>query len=293
LTLKNSYSSHTLFADTNALMYAFATKQPDWLKFIESAAASGHRFVIAEEILREFAGSQRLDAALHLTRSVVNLNPLWIRSFADIQSDEICHFAGAKIDGRPVLPTKVFVENFYEISQLSDENIKTPEEYVKSESEKAMREVRTQLAQEHANALDILKTPAAKKQINEDQAQRWILHAHLARGSNLTPPFQGEALAAALSFCVDQHTELLKACPSYATELHLADFRASDPRRKARPSDSNDYLMSIAAFPYVSIFLTNDGFLHKGLKYVQRHLPHLTTEIIRTPPILSVGGRPD
>jgi hypothetical protein len=172
LSFKNSHPLLTLFADTNALIHAFEKKRPDWLQFIESFATSERRLVVSEEILREFAGSQRLDAALHLTRSVVNLNPLWIRSFVDIQSDEICHFARAKIDSRPVLPTKVFVENFYEISQLSDENIRTPEEYVESESEKAMREGRTQLAQEHANALDILKTPAAKKQINEDQAQR-------------------------------------------------------------------------------------------------------------------------
>jgi hypothetical protein len=112
---------------------------------------------MAEEILYEFAKSGTLDAALHLTRSVVNLNPLWVRSFADIQSDEVCHFARSLIESSPLIPTTVFLENFCELSQLNDKTKLAPEEFVKFEADPRMRDGRAQLTQKHANILDILK----------------------------------------------------------------------------------------------------------------------------------------
>jgi hypothetical protein len=287
LSLRNSYPIQTLFADTNALFHAFEKNRSDWLQFIESTVASGHRLVLTEEILYEFAGSGTLEAALHLARSVADLNPLWLRSFADILSDEVCHFARSEIESAPLTSSTVFAEHFYEISQLNDETKLTPEEFVRFEFE-AMRDGRTQIAQEHASILNMLKTPFAKKQMTkemEGQVQRSILCARLGRGSDLTARFEGAALESAVSLCVSKYKKLLEACPAYTTEIHLAAFRASDPSRQARPSDSNDYLMSIAAFPYVSIFLTEDGFLHDGLQYAKKRLPQLTTKLMRTPPM--------
>ena len=73
----------------------------------------------------------------------------------------------------------------------------------------------------------------------------------------------------------------MRECPSFATDCHLSDYRTANPNRKARPADSKDLTMSIAAFPYVDTFVTDDGYLHNGLLYVKKMMPRLSTNLIR------------
>jgi hypothetical protein len=60
-----------------------------------------------------------------------------------------------------------------------------------------------------------------------------------------------------------------------------ADYRTANAIRSARPSDSKDLTISAAVFPYVSMFVTDDGYLHNDLAYVKKMLPTLQTELRR------------
>ena len=92
-------------------------------------------------------------------------------------------------------------------------------------------------------------------------------------------------IAAEVRILVEWRTakRLSRECPAYATELHLADYRTASPNRVARASDSKDLMLATAAFPYVTAFVTNDGYLHGALSYVKKRLPQISTELIRSP----------
>ena len=94
----------------------------------------------------------------------------------------------------------------------------------------------------------------------------------------------GTQLDEATRLCFKHHKCLMRECRAYATEFHLADYRTASPKRVARSSDSMDLMLATAAFPYVSAFVTNDGYLHGALSYVLTRLPCITTELIRSPP---------
>ena len=93
----------------------------------------------------------------------------------------------------------------------------------------------------------------------------------------------GSELDTAVKLCFKHYKWLMRECHAYATEYHLADYRTASPKRVARISDSKDLMLATAAFPYVSTFVTNDGYLHGALSYVKKCLPHITTELIRSP----------
>lgn len=278
--------SPTLFVDTQALIYAFEKEEPAWVELIESRLSSGYRLVLSEELLYEFAQSGTLKAALELTRRVVQRTPLWIRSFADLEADEVCRFARKVATGGPVRPVSVFVESFPEVSQLGEKHKFNPEEFVQFAFDPRARDVLSALAKRHAQVLNELSRAVDSGQFTKevnDKAIHTGLQAWLSRGSYLTAPLVGGELEAAVKLCFKHHKWLMRECPAYATEYHLVDYRTASPKRLARPSDSKDLMLATAAFPYVSTFITNDGYLHGALCYVKKRRPDNRTVLVRGP----------
>jgi predicted nucleic acid-binding protein len=275
----------TLFIDTQVLIYAFEKSDPSWVQFVESRLLSGYRLVMSEVILDEFGQSPTLEAALNLTRRVVELKPLWIRSFADIKTDEVCRFART-LSIAEIAPLTVFVENFLDVSQSTEEQQLNPDEFVKLAFNPLFRDGYDELADSHAEVINKLSLAVSRNQFTKElkeQSYRTQLRTLLSRGSDLTSPLLACELENAIEFCFKHHKKLMRECCAYATEDRLVDIRTSTPKRRARKSDSRDLMLAAAAFPYVSTFVTNDGYLYDALFSVKRNLPHITTELIRIP----------
>ena len=257
--------------------------------FRSSRLAAGYRLVLTEEHLDEFARSATLDAALALTRQAVQRRPLWLRSFADLKTDEVCRFAAGLRDRDASLPPVVaLVEEFETVSQIGERHQLDPEAFVRFAALPTAREGMAALLQEHAKGLNFLTAAEASGQLSKEARERSVresLRRLLTRGGpSSSPAAAADELEMTVKQCVKHQRRLLRECPVFATELHLSDYRCSNPRRKARESDSRDLTMAVAAFPNVSTFVTNDGFLHGGLQYVQRRLPRVDTELLQRPP---------
>ena len=279
-------AARTLFVDTQALIYALEKGEPAWVKLIDERLSSGYRLVLSEELLYEFGQSSTLVAALHLTSRAVERDPLWIRSFAELEADEVGRFARAVLAKTPPEPLTIFVEKFPEVSQLTEKHQLSPTEFVRFAFDPMTRNGLAELAQKHAKVLNALSKAVGSGQMTKELHEQAIhagLRAWLSRGSDLTTPLAGPELDMAIKLCFKHHKWLMRECHAYATEYHLADYRTASPKRVARISDSKDLMLATAAFPYVSAFVTNDGYLHGALSYVKKRLPHISTELIRGP----------
>lgn len=279
----------TLFVDTQGLIYAFEAGDPLWLNCIDSRLAAGYRLVLTEEHLDELARSATLDAALAMTRQAVQRRPLWLRSLADLKTDEVCRFAASIRDrDAPLPPVTALVEAFVDVSQVGERHQQDPEAFLRFAALPAAREGMAALLQEHAKGLNFLTAAEASGQLSKEARERSVresLRRLLARGSpSASPAAAAVELERTVKQCVEHLPRLLRECPVFATELHLSDYRCSNPKRKARESDSRDLTMAVAAFPNVSTFVTHVGYLHGGLQYVQKHLLRVDTELLQRPP---------
>ena len=276
----------TLYADTQALIYAFRNNDAAWRDFIERHLDAGYRLVLTEEHLLEFSQWHSLDEARSLIRALLALAPVWFRSFADIQADEVHAFVAFALHRQARPHLTVFRETYESASRIGDRLDLNPEQVVTLFSSPVGRDALRKLRQQHADVLNELKRATASQQLTRphlDVAYQNAVTARLARGSDLFGALSGGALADAVQFCVKKRKQLMRECMSFAAEDHLSNHRASNPRRIARLSDSVDLTASVAAFPYVDIFLTNDGFLHSGLQYVKTRMPSLATTLHRWP----------
>ena len=274
----------TLFVDNQVLIYAFEKCDPTWHSLIDSYLSSGHRLVLSEEILYEFGQSSSLEAALSLTDSVLEHDPLWIRSFAEIEADEICSLAKELLYGTPRTPISIFFSEFADVSQLSENGKLTPKEFVRFATDPRSLEGLGRLARQHAKVLNALSAAVAEGQLTKevkDKAIRNGLSANLLRGSRIMPALAKGDVEVAVRLCFKHYKRLMKECPAYATETHLANYRSATIKRKTRDSDSRDLTMATAAFPYVTTFVTNDGYLHSALEYVKKHAPYISTKLVR------------
>lgn len=151
-------------------------------------------------------------------------------------------------------------------SQIVEKHQLDPEAYVRFAAHPAARQAMGALLRDHADVLNTLTAAEAT--------------SLLAHGSSHATA----SMKLSVKRCVKHLRILLRECPAFATGVHLSDYRCANPKRKARGSDSRDLKMSVPAYPSVSTFLTNDGFLHGGLQYVRTRLPRVRTELLQRPP---------
>jgi hypothetical protein len=275
-----------LYADTNSLIFAYEKHDFAWRSMLEDYFANGYTLALAEENLIEFAQSPTTEDAVNLAQRVVDLKPVWLRSFADIQADEVIAFAENHDEGELIHPPEIYRQTFESVSQVGGNHTLDPISFVKAfSSTKAKAEVRV-LRDEHAGILNTLTGAKASGTLAKGHllaAFRQALAMRLLRGSDFTPPLSASRVEEAVGFCIKHRKWLLSKCPSFAAEYHLANYRCQSPKRKARLSDSVDLTTTVAALPYVDIFVTNDGFLYAGLEDIKRQLPSIKTVLMRRP----------
>lgn len=282
----NPSSPKLLYADTHSLIYAYEKNESAWRTLFDQHFAAGYRLAVIEENLLEFAQSPTPKLALGLVHRVLDLNRLWLRSFIDIQADEVRGFVEhhGRADSIPVPGT--YRSTFEAVSQIGERLQLTPVQFVELFSSEAAKSEVRKLRQEHVGVLDTLTRSTASGALTNghlDVALRNAISARLTRGSDVTPPLTGHSLEDAVEFCVRNRKWLLRKCPSFAAEHHLANYRSSSPKRNARPSDSVDLTTTVAALPYVDTVITNDGFLYAGLEHIKRNMASITTKLVRSP----------
>lgn len=275
-----------LYADTNSLIYAYEKEKPEWRAMFEELLSSGYRLLLTEENLLEFAQSPTPEAAVTLAQRVMGLSPIWLRSFIDIQCDEVRAFADQHGKSDSIPGPEVYRSTFEAVSQIGQSQTLGPIQFVELfASDTAKSQVR-ELRREHASVLDVLTRATASGVLTKghlESAFRSAISARLSRGSDLIAPMTGQKLDEAVKFCIKHRKWLLRACPSFAAEHHLANYRSSSPKRNARLSDSVDLTTTVAALPYVDAVITNDGFLLAGLEHVKKNVPSITSKLIRKP----------
>lgn len=278
-----------LYADTNSLIYAYEKERPEWRAMFDELLSSGYRLSLTEENLLEFAQSPTPEAASCLARRVMELNPVWLRSFIDIQCDEVRAFVEQHGTSDSIPAPEIYRSTFESVSQIGDSHRLGPIQFVELFASETAKPQVQQLRREHASVLDVLTRATASRVFtkgHEEAAFRTAISARLSRGSDLTAPMGGEKLDEAVRFCIKHRKWLLRTCPSFAAENHLTNYRSSSPKRNARLSDAVDLTTTVVALPYVDAVITNDGFLYYGLDYVKRKMPSIRTELILKPKAL-------
>lgn len=275
-----------LYADTNSLIYAYEKERPEWRSMFDELFSSGYRLSLTEENLLEFAQSPTPKAAVSLARRVMELNPIWLRSFIDIQCDEVRAFVEQHGRGDSIPAPEICRTTFESVSQIGESQTLGPIQFVELFASDAAKSQVRELRREHASVLDVLTRATASGVLTKghlETAFRTAISARLSRGSDLIEPMTGQKLDEAVKLCVKHRRWLLRACPSFAAEHHLANYRSSSPKRNARLSDSVDLTTTVVALPYVDAVITNDRFLFAGLEHVKKNVPSIATKLIRRP----------
>lgn len=278
-----------LYADTNSLIYAYEKEDPEWRAMFDELFSAGYRLSLTEENLLEFAQSPTPEAAVSLAQRVMELSPIWLRSFIDIQCDEVRAFVDHHRTSDSIPVPEICRATFESVSQIGESQAIGPIQFVELfASDVAKSQVR-ELRKEHASVLDVLTRATASGALTKghlETAFRTAISSRLSKGSDLIEPMTGQNLDEAAKLCVKHRKWLLRACPSFAAEHHLANYRSSSPKRNARLSDSVDLTTTVVALPYVDAVITNDGFLLAGLEYVKKNVPSISTKLIRRPNVV-------
>jgi hypothetical protein len=279
-----------VYADTQSLIYAYEKAVPAWVNLFEQYFAMGYRLALTEENIFEFAQSPTLQSGLSLTRRIVELHPVWLRSFIDIQADEVRNFVERQGPSNSNSIVKIYRDSFEAVSQIGERHQLDPIKFVEAfSSEKAQNQI-GELRLDHVRVLNTLSQASASGELTKGHLELAFHHAiseRLKRGSDLTEPLSGTKLDDAIKFCIKNRRWLLRECPSFAVEEHLSNYRSASPKRNARPSDSVDLTAMVAALPYVDTVITNDGFLYGGLEYVKKKIPTIKATLVRAPTLIN------
>lgn len=275
-----------LYADTNSLIYAYEKENPEWRSMFDELFSEGYRLSLTEENLLEFAQSPTREAAVKLAQRVMELSPIWLRSFIDIQCDEVRAFVDHHGTSDSIPVPEICRATFESVSQIGGSQAIGPIQFVELFTSDGAKSHVRELRKEHASVLDVLTRATASGALSKghlETAFRTAISSRLSRGSDLIEPMTGNNLDEAVKLCMKHRKWLLRSCPSFAAEHYLANYRSSSPKRNARLSDAVDLTTTVVALPYVDAVITNDGFLLAGLEHVKKNVPSISTKLIRRP----------
>ena len=270
-----------IFLDNQIYIYMFERNDTEQLDKLQYLLSNNMRLVMSIETLIEFSQSN-FDQAIKLTENVINLNPLWIETFANIQRMELSQF----IDNNyPLKIQSVEKQIFHkDFTSLFDSKNITPLDFVNE----ACKNHKSKLDETNKNHQSILKqlltypNNQLYNKITDNNTLNNKICKLLPQDKLNELKFTLEDKRALVKYCIDNKKLLYKDCPSIQCEHYLAKYRTTNKSRKPKLSDSKDYTISIASFPYVDYFITKDGFLFDGLKYVKKHIPKNNTEIYKS-----------
>lgn len=271
-----------IFLDNQCHIYIFEnTDSPDARHFNQLYEKKQINIVLSLENLLEFSQSDTLEQAIKLTQTVLTYSPKWIDSFPDIQKQEIRQFIYKEYLKKEIQKYTPHLNNF---SDFFKGVAISPLDFVGRAFEPRERKDFENVYTKHANILSELQQHTKNKEVTKEIDDITLYSAIASRLSQQELNHLGFTLQDKrdlVRFCLTNRKNLFKQCPSLNTERHLSKYRSVNPKRKSKKSDSIDLTMSVAAYPYVDIFITNDGFLYDGLKYVSKNTPSIQTKIFR------------
>jgi len=271
-----------IFLDNQSHIYIFEqTSSPDARHFNQLYEKYKINIVLSLDNLIEFSQSNMLEQAIELIQAILTRTPRWIDSFFDIQKQEIRQFIY-----KEYLKKKIQIYNPYRnnFSDFFYGKPISPIDFVNVAFDPTQKEQFKHAHKEHAGVLAELQQHRKNKKIMErinDITLNNVIVSRLDQKELDQLGFTLHDKRDLVRFCLKNRKNLFKACPSLNTEWHLSHYRSLNPKRKTRLSDSIDLTMSSAAFPYVDTFITNDGFLYDGLKYVSKNVPSIQTKLFR------------
>uniref|UniRef100_UPI0040572FE3 hypothetical protein n=1 Tax=Candidatus Electronema sp. TaxID=2698783 RepID=UPI0040572FE3 len=278
-----------IFLDNQSLIYIFENiDSPDAHYFSQLNKQREITVVLSLENLIEFSKSGTIEQAIELTQAVLTCVPKWIDSFFDIQKQEIHKFIYSEYLKKISQEYNPYKNNFSEL--FHDEIISpldltiSPLDFVKAAFDPNQKNMFNLKWEQHAGILTELQQHRKYNRITkeiEEITLRNVIVSRLPEKELYQLGFTHDDKLDLLRFCLKNKNNFYKSCPSLNTERHLSCYRSLNPKRKPQLSDSIDLTMSIAVFPYVDVFITNDGFLYDGLKYVSKNVRSIQTEIFK------------
>lgn len=256
----------TLFLDTQNHIYITEKCDPvennSFNKYIQSNEIT---LIISLYTLVEFARSQSIEQAIKLADIFTKVNTLCSLDFYEIQINELYKFILKHFYNFLAEP----VSTFLPINNIYGGAFKNPEDAILAARAQMQGFERT--FQRSANALDQLtkneKLSAAQQ--NEALFNNIIRKIeHIEQSGRFFPVTNKRAIAS--DIILKRKKQFLRENICAATEIYLSNYRASNKNRNAKSSDAIDLVTSVAVFPYVDIFISNDGFLKNGLEYVKK-----------------------
>jgi hypothetical protein len=265
-------NQRTVYLDTNVLISAFEGNDSFLIDRIVSVIDDPEScLVLSLENLMEFSQTTNRGHALDLVRIVTSYPHIWIRSFDELHQETLANFARInyfKVSEVEFSPFFLSFQDFFKDSKIAV----TPESFVETaHGSKSLREVQFKQSQ-HASVLAELQKESTKRLFTRTVEDGVML--------KLFRHFLGPELDSAAEYCLKNASKMYRACPSLNCERHLSAYRTSNPKRKPTTSDSVDLISSIAAFPFVDVFISFDGYLVNGLRYVQTKCPEFRVKLL-------------
>jgi hypothetical protein len=272
-----------VFLDNNIYINAFERMRAREIDLVANLlSAPDSVLVLSEELLLEFSQSGSKPQAELLLDSALKHTCIWARNFLDIQKQEVGNFILTSLLKKPSEPVSPFSEKFECLDENSHPNIR-PRDLLFAMVDEFNREPLKPNLVEYAKGMQLLQEARKAKSFTPQmsaESDQSILRARISSDIATQADAAGHSFDEVLNHCLNS-SNFYNECPSINAERHLADHRASDPRRKPILSDLQDLILSVAVFPYVDYFVTGDGYLIEGLKYVKIKNPQIKTQVIR------------
>lgn len=272
----NTSKMKTIFLDTQSHIYI--TEKCDHIEqaaFIKISQSGNFTLVGSIYNLVEFAKSQNEEQSIALTAIFDKMPTLWGLDFYEIQMNELYQFIFKNYYNFNIQQTK----KLKQFNELHDRCFNTPEDFVLTARKQIFEFEKT--FSRSAKALDTL-TRHGKLNTNTENAALYngLIQKmdRIELSGRFFPVVNKRAIAS--DIVKNKKKLFFKENISAATEIHLSDYRSSNKNRFARNSDAIDLVSSVSIFPYVDIFVSNDGFLKNGLEYVKKQLS-IKTKIYR------------
>jgi hypothetical protein len=263
--------NRTVYLDTNVMISTFEGNDSFLVDRVTSLLDDPNAcLVLSMENLVEFSQSRNRGAAIDLVRIATSYPHVWIRPFDELHRETLANFARVNFFKTPALNFSPFFSSFQNF--FEDPNIAmTPETYVEfSYGSHSLRDLRLK-QKEYAIVVAELQKESTKRLFTKAVDDRMML--------KLFKDFLGKELDLAAEYCLKNIVKTYRSCPSLNCERHLSTFQTSSVKRKPTASDSVDLVSSIAAFPFVDMFISFDGYLINGLRYVQKKCPEFRAEL--------------
>lgn len=270
----------TIFLDNQQYIQIFEKKTDKYLEHFNKITASNKFTLIASlDNLVEFSASISVEDAYQLSSPFYKIQTKWLKSFYDIQQDELEIFIKTHtINEKITVPYSPFVD----FSDLFDNKKITIESFIKQASSPMEKIAFKEKFEEHKDVLYQLQKngPLTTEQLRLSIKNYFQRRLYDLYKNGKLKEFNCLQLPDLCAYLVENYKIVYKECLSIGSENHISDIRAKDKSRVTKASDSIDYTSSIAATPYVDILVTNDGFLFECLKYVKNKMK-LQTTIVR------------